>query len=54
MPLWLEKLEKLEKLENGGVFRKKLEKLENDIIFNEVGLEKLDFYLWVLNIFSHG
>ena len=51
LPLWLEKLEKLEKLEFGVIFEKGLEKLEKDIIFKAVELEKLDFHLWVRNIF---
>ena len=51
LPLWLEKLEKLEKLEYGVIFEKGLEKLEKDIIFKAVELEKLDFHIWVRNIF---
>ena len=51
LPLWLEKLEKLEKLEFGVIFEKGLEKLEKDIIFKAVELEKLDFHIWVRNIF---
>ena len=48
LPLWLEKLEKLE---YGVIFEKGLEKLEKDIIFKAVELEKLDFHIWVRNIF---
>ena len=35
----------------GVIFEKGLGKLEKDIIFKAVGLEKLDFHLWVPNIF---
>ena len=45
LPLWLEKVE------NGVIFEKGLEKLEKDIIFKAVELEKLDFHIWVRNIF---
>ena len=49
LPLWL--VEMLEKLEFGVIFEKGLEKLEKDIIFKAVELEKLDFHIWVRNIF---